>query len=62
MNTTRITFALIVAGLLALAAVVANVRTPVGVDTVIGFGAVIALIAVAVIDYRLPVRRVLGLR
>lgn len=62
MNTKRITFALIAAGLVAAAAAVANVRTPVGVDAVIGFGAVIALIAVAVIDYRLPGRRMLGLR
>ncbi len=60
MNTKRITFALItVAALAAVVAVAAN-RPAVGVDGLIGYGAVIALIAMAVADYRLDLRRVFG--
>lgn len=60
MNTNRFTFAIIAAALAVVAVAVANVRLPVGVDGVIGFGAVIALLALAAADYRFDVRRVFG--
>lgn len=60
MNTKRITFAIITAALVAALVAVAAARATVGVDGLIGFGAVVALIAVAAADYRLEFRRVLG--
>lgn len=51
MNTKRFTLALIAA--LALGAVAfAAARTTVGLEGLVGFGAVVALVAVAVVDYR----------
>lgn len=60
MNTTRITLALTVAALAVATLVIAATRTAVGLDGLIGFGAVIALIAVAAIDYKVALPRVLG--
>lgn len=60
MNTKRITLALIVAALAVAALAVAAARTTVGLDGLIGFGAVIALIAVAATDYRVTLPRVFG--
>jgi hypothetical protein len=58
MKTYRTTIALVAAGLLAVVAAVAGVRTPgVGVEGVFGFGAVVAILAFAASDYRLGGRR-----
>jgi hypothetical protein len=54
MKTYRTTIALVTAGLLAVVAAVAGVRSPViGVEGVVGFAVVGALLAFAAIDYRL---------
>ena len=54
MKAYRITIALVAAGLLAVVAAVAGVRSPtVGVEGVFGFAAVFALLAIAAFDYRL---------
>jgi hypothetical protein len=58
MNTKNIALALAVPALLVAAVAVVAVRLAVGVDGLIGFGAVAALVAVAVTDYRLNPRRV----
>ncbi len=60
MNTKRITFALIAVAVAAIAVAVANVRPVVGADSVIGYGAVIAMLALAALDYRFAARRVFG--
>ncbi len=57
MNTKRITFALIT---VAAVAAMAAVGTLLGVDRLVGYGAVIALIALAAAEYRFDLRRVLG--
>ena len=58
MKAYRITLALVAAGLLAIVAAVAGVRSPsVGVEGVFGFAAVFALLAIAAYDYRLGGRR-----
>ena len=62
MNTKRVTFAIAVVGLLVAAAVVAGTHLAVGLDGFIGYGAVIALLALALTDYRFDLRRVLGLK
>jgi len=54
MKVNRTTIALVAAGLLAVVAAVAGVRSPdVGVEGVFGFAAVAALLAFAASDYRL---------
>jgi UDP-N-acetylmuramyl pentapeptide phosphotransferase/UDP-N-acetylglucosamine-1-phosphate transferase len=60
MNTKRITFALIAAATFAVVVAVAALRFAVGIDGLIGYGAVIALIAMAAVEYRLDLRRVFG--
>jgi len=60
MTTKRITFALIAAVLVAAAGAVASVRLAVGVEGLFGFGAVMALIAVALTDYRFTAPRIAG--
>ncbi|HEU5079314.1 MAG TPA: hypothetical protein VFT72_08870 [Opitutaceae bacterium] len=62
MNTKRVTFAVAVVGLLVAAAVVAGTRLAVGLDGLIGYGAVIALLALAATEYRFDLRRVIGLK
>lgn len=57
MKTNRITYALITVA--ALAALVA-VGTRLGIDGIVGYGTVIALIALAAGEYRLNLRRVFG--
>jgi hypothetical protein len=58
MKTNRLTFALIAGGLLAVAAVAVAVgRTLVDVDGVVGYGAVVALVAFAALDYGYGRRR-----
>jgi hypothetical protein len=54
MKTYRTTIALVAAGLLAVVAAVAGIETPVvGVEGVVGFAVVGAILAFAAIDYRL---------
>lgn len=60
MNTNRLTFALIAAVLVALAVAVVAARTAVGLDAVIGFGAVVAVLTIALTEYRLDWRRLFG--
>lgn len=60
MNTNRPTYALIAAALVALAVAVVAARTAVGFDAVIGFGAVVAVLTIALADYRLSWRRLFG--
>ena len=57
MKTNRFTFALIAGGLTAAAVAVAVARAAVGVDVLVGYGAVIALVAFAALDYGLGRRR-----
>jgi hypothetical protein len=58
MKTNRFTFALLAGGLAAAAAVAVVVaRAAVGVDGLVGYGAVTALVAFAVLDYGLGRRR-----
>jgi|GEM_PF-5666624 len=57
MNTKRITFALIT---VAAGAAMVAVATLWGVDRLIGYGAVIALIALAASEYGFGPRRVFG--
>lgn len=60
MNTKRITLTLTVAILAVATLAIAAAHTAVGVDGLIGFGAVIALIAVAATDYRNALPRGFG--
>lgn len=45
-------------GAVALAAFVLSFRSPVGADTVVAYGSVLALLAVAAVEYRINWRRV----
>ena len=57
MKAYRTTIALIAAGLLAVVAAIAGVRSPViGVEGVVGFAVVAAVLAFAAADYRLSGR------
>ena len=57
MKAYRTTIALIAAGLLAAVAAIAGVRSPViGVEGVVGFAVVAAVLAFAAADYRLSGR------
>ncbi|ACB74935.1 hypothetical protein [Opitutus terrae] len=47
-------------GAVALAAFVLSFRSPVGADTVIAYGSVLALLAVTAVEYRINWRRVFG--
>jgi hypothetical protein len=62
MKTKTVTFATIAAVIVAAAVAIANVRTPIGVDSVVGFGAVVALLALAAMEYRFDLRGLLGNR
>jgi hypothetical protein len=62
MNTKRITFGLGLVVLVAALATIVTLRPAVGIDVVVGYGAVVALIGMAAIEYRLDLRRVLGLK
>jgi hypothetical protein len=54
MKAYRTTIALVAAGLLAVVAAVAGVRSPVvGVEGVVGFTVVAAVLGFAALDYRL---------
>lgn len=59
MITKRLTFALIAVAFVAAAVVVAAAKNLVGLDGLIGIGAVVSLIGVAAIDYRSTLPRVL---
>ncbi|MFT3784012.1 MAG: hypothetical protein QM790_18525 [Nibricoccus sp.] len=57
MKAYRTTIALAAAGLVAVAAAVAGIKTPViGVEGVVGFAVVGALLAFAALDYRMSGR------
>jgi len=61
MKTNRITLALIVGGLAAAASVVVALARPaVGIDGLVGTGAVTALVAFTVLDYGVGRRRLFG--
>lgn len=47
-------------GAIALAAFMLSFRSPVGADTLVAYGSVIALIALAAVEYRINWRRVFG--
>lgn len=59
MKTTSIVLAATL-GALALAAIVLSFRTQVDADSVIGYGSVLALIAMAALEYRIDWKRLLG--
>ncbi len=47
-------------GIFAVAAFVLSSRSPVGADSVIGYGSVAALLGMAALEYRLNWKRLLG--
>lgn len=47
-------------GAFALAALMLFFRSPVGADTLVAYGSVFALLAVAAVEYRINWRRVFG--
>jgi hypothetical protein len=47
-------------GVIAVAALVLSLRYPIDADTLVGYGSVIALLAVAALEYRLSWKRVFG--
>jgi hypothetical protein len=47
-------------GVIAVAALVLSLRYSVDADTLIGYGSVVALVAVAAVEYRLSWKRVFG--
>lgn len=44
----------------ALAALMLSFRSPVGADTLVAYGSVLALLALAAVEYRIDWRRVFG--
>ena len=51
MKTNRLIPALVLGGLAAIVAVLATVDVNIGIESLLGYGAVASLLAVAVIDY-----------
>jgi hypothetical protein len=47
-------------GAIAAAALVLSLRSPVNVDTLIGYGSVLALLGFALMEYRISWKRLLG--
>jgi hypothetical protein len=50
----------ILSGLIAVAALVLSVRSPVSVDSVFGYGVVLSLLGVAALEYRINWKRLFG--
>lgn len=50
----------VIPGVIAAAALLLSLRSHVDADTLVGFGSVIALAAVAALEYRISVKRVFG--
>lgn len=50
----------VTSGVIALAALVLSVRTPVNVESFVGYASVIALVGVAALEYRISWKRVFG--
>ncbi len=47
-------------GVIAVAALLLSLRSPVAVENLIGYGSVIALLAVMTVEYRIDWKRVFG--
>lgn len=47
-------------GVIAIAALLLSLRSPVSAETLIGYGSVLALIAVMAVEYRINWKRVFG--
>lgn len=60
MNNSKLLLAVIPGAAIALAALVLFFRSPVGVDTLVGYGSVFALLGVAALEYRISRKRVFG--
>ncbi len=60
MKTERLSYALIVGAVASAAVLLSGVRSNVGLDTVIGHGAVLVLVAVAALEYRISWKSLLG--
>lgn len=48
----------VIPGVIAIAAIALSLRSPISADSLIGYGSVIALLAVAALDYRIRWKRV----
>ncbi|HEY0947119.1 MAG TPA: hypothetical protein VGD81_17685 [Opitutaceae bacterium] len=57
MKTERLTFALIGGGVVAAAWALSNVRSEVSFDAILGYGTVLAIVALGAIDYRFRAKR-----
>lgn len=50
----------VIPGVIALAAIVLSLRSPVSADSLVGYGSVFALLGLAALDYRVSWKRVFG--
>ena len=60
MKTERITYVLFASLLANIVWLVASVRSSVSIDAFVASAAVLALLAVAALDYRVDIKRLLG--
>ena len=50
----------VIPGLIAVAAILLSIRSTLTADSVIGYGAVVALLGVAALEYRVTWKRIFG--
>jgi hypothetical protein len=60
MKTVRLPYALITGILAVVAALIAFVRSSLPVDSLVGYGVILALVATAVVEYRINWKRIFG--
>jgi len=60
MKNNKLIHAVIPGALIALAALMLSLRHLVSVDSIVGYGCVIALLGVAALEYRISWRRLFG--
>lgn len=60
MKTERLTYTLMGGGIVALAWLLSGVGSPINADALLPYGAVVATLALAVVDYRLSAKRLFG--
>lgn len=60
MKNDKVILAVIPGVVIALAALALSFRSPVGLDVLIGYGSVLALLGVAALEYRINWKRVFG--
>ena len=60
MKTERLPYALLTGILAVVASLIAAVRSTLPVDSLVGYGVILMLVATAVVEYRINWKRIIG--